>query len=471
MSFVAFERRTKFKNQLCRPGKIENGLLSNDLLNDMSSRVTLAKALFEFLDRSRVPYVVVGDVREYGNAIDSDVDIVISKVHCQNYSIKLKEFCSQTQGKLVQVIQHEQTAWYFVLVWRNKCARLQFLHVDICSDFYRQGTLFLKDSELLEGASQNNLGFSVPAPDRAFIYYLLKKIDKGSLSDQQFTYLRSEWLKDPQGAVLQVRRFWSDEESQFIADSISSNNAERIRANIPQLTRSLRTCLEFSFQARWNKLVRNIKRLIRPTGVLAVFLGADGSGKTTVINEVETTLAAMFRQTCRYHLRPNLGKTATNRGPVIDPHGQQPRGWLLSLLKIGYWWMDYVLGYLTDVYLRIVKSTFVIFDRYYYDLLVDPERYRYGAPLWIARLVGWFIPRPDLVILLDASAEVLQSRKQEVPLEETRRQREAYLKLVYSLPNGKAVNASRPLNEIIRQVEDILLDYMAKRTARRLGLE
>jgi len=237
MSFVACERRTMFTNQLYRPGKVENGLVGNDLLNDMPSRVTIAKALFEFLDSSRVPYVVVGDVREYGNAIDSDVDIVISKVLCQNYSIKLQEFCSQTQGKLVQVIQHEQTAWFFVLVWRNECARLQFLHLDICSDFYHQGTLFLKDSELLEGASRNNLGFSVPAPDRAFIYYLLKKISKGSLSDPQFTYLRSEWLKDPHGAIRQVWRFWPDKESRSIADALSSNDAERIRANIPQLKR------------------------------------------------------------------------------------------------------------------------------------------------------------------------------------------------------------------------------------------
>jgi thymidylate kinase len=129
------------------------------------------------------------------------------------------------------------------------------------------------------------------------------------------------------------------------------------------------------------------------------------------------------------------------------------------------------LSYLTNVYPRIIKSSFVIFDRYYYDLLIDPKRFRQGAPLWIARLVGWFIPRPDLVILLDASAEVLQSRKQEVSLEETRRQREAYLKLVYSLPSGQVVDASKPLQEVIRQVEDIVLDYMVKRTARRLGLE
>jgi thymidylate kinase len=452
------------------PDRVLNGLAGNDLLNDMSLQVKVSKALFEFLDNKNIPYVVVGDVREYGNTIDSDVDMVISKVHFQDFSKNLQEFCNQTQGKLVQALQHEQTALCFVMAWRNDYAQSQFLHLDICSDFYRQGTLFLKYSELLEGASQNNLSFNVPAPDRAFIYYLLKKVDKGSLSDQQFTYLRSEWLKDSKGAIKQVRRFWPEEEIRSIADALSSNDAEGIKGNIPQLKRSLRRSIEFSFQAHWSELIRKITRMLKPTGVFAAFLGADGSGKTTTINKLETTLSPMFRQTCCYHLRPYFGKTSTNLGPTIDPHGQLPRGRILSLLKIGCWWMDYVLGYLLNIYLQVVKSTFVIFDRYYYDLLVDPKRYRYGAPRWIARLIGWFIPRPDLIILLDASSEVLQNRKKEVTLEETRRQREAYLKLVHSLSMGHVVDASKPQQEIVRQIEGIVLDYMEKRTARRLGL-
>ncbi len=118
----------------------------------------------------------------------------------------------------------------------------------------------------------------------------------------------------------------------------------------------------------------------------------------------------------------------------------------------------------------MVRSTFVVFDRYYHDLLVDPLRYRYGGPMWLARWVGKLIPEPDLWILLDAPAEVLQSRKREVPMNETARQREAYLRLVQGMDNGVVVDASQPLDDVVREVNMRILDLMAARTARRLGL-
>ena len=85
----------------------------------------------------------------------------------------------------------------------------------------------------------------------------------------------------------------------------------------------------------------------------------------------------------------------------------------------------------------------------------------------MARAVGWFIPRPQLVILLDAPPDVLYSRKRELPFEEIARQREAYLELTRNLSNGYVVDASKPLDEVVFRVERLILDYMAKRTARR----
>lgn len=111
-----------------------------------------------------------------------------------------------------------------------------------------------------------------------------------------------------------------------------------------------------------------------------------------------------------------------------------------------------------------------MFDRYYDDLLVDPRRYRYGGPLWLARLTRRLVPRPQLVVLLDASPELLWVRKHEVALEETARQRDAYLRLVRGLRNGCVVDASEPLDRVVANVESILLDHMQERISRRLGL-
>jgi hypothetical protein len=152
-----------------------------------------------------------------------------------------------------------------------------------------------------------------------------------------------------------------------------------------------------------------------------------------------------------------------------DPHAKPSKGLVLSLVKLTLWWADYTfLGYLTDIYPRLQRSGLVLFDRYYQDLLVDPRRHRYGGPLWLARFAGRFFPRPHLVILLDAPPEVLHSRKQEVSLEETARQRKIYLEIVQNLSNGHVVDASKPAHEVAAEAEKVVLDYMAARTSWRL---
>ena len=90
--------------------------------------------------------------------------------------------------------------------------------------------------------------------------------------------------------------------------------------------------------------------------------------------------------------------------------------------------------------------------------------------MWPVRLVSRSIIRPHLIILLDAPPHVLQSRKQEVSVEETTRHRMDYLDLLAGLPNGHIVDASKPRDEVVAEVRRIVTDYMVKRTARRLRL-
>jgi len=86
-----------------------------------------------------------------------------------------------------------------------------------------------------------------------------------------------------------------------------------------------------------------------------------------------------------------------------------------SLAKAIYWVLDYTVGYYLKVRPAITRSTLMIFDRYLVDALVDPRRYRFGGPQWALRLAWSLIPKPHLVILLDAPVEVVRARKQEVP--------------------------------------------------------
>jgi thymidylate kinase len=123
--------------------------------------------------------------------------------------------------------------------------------------------------------------------------------------------------------------------------------------------------------------------------------------------------------------------------------------------KLGWiglnWWIGWWRG------LRGAAATGVLlFDRYYGDLLVDPLRYRYGGPAWIAAWWSRLLPRPDRVLYLDAREDVLLERKREVSREALTRSRIRYRELVEGLPGGRIVDASRSVNEVVQTVRCLI---------------
>ena len=76
--------------------------------------------------------------------------------------------------------------------------------------------------------------------------------------------------------------------------------------------------------------------------------------------------------------------------------------------------------------------------------------------------MSFFIPKPDLWILLDAPPEVIQSRKQEVSFEETEMQRKAYLKLTKNFQNCIVIDASKPLTQVVIKTSKEILNHCAE---------
>ena len=210
-------------------------------------------------------------------------------------------------------------------------------------------------------------------------------------------------------------------------------------------------------------MTRGRKRTRLGPWTVAVF-GPDGAGKTAVINSVVSRLGGAASGIETRHLRPHLPTLRRQRkagGPVVNPHARPAKPPLVSALQLAVWvasyWFDKVLVPTGGLQVRI-------YDRYYHDVLVDPRRYRYGGSAWFARLLARAVPQPDLVIILDAPAEVLRSRKQEVTEEETVRQRMAYLELASAFLNSEVVDAVHPLEKVVGCVETKIVELGFERT-------
>jgi thymidylate kinase len=206
------------------------------------------------------------------------------------------------------------------------------------------------------------------------------------------------------------------------------------------------------------------------TSQFIVFLGTDGSGKSSVINDVCDGLDKEGYETHKFHLRPSFRENSEKiQAPVDDPHGKHPYGRWVSTIKVFYLLLYYWGGHFFKVRPLLKRNAVVIFDRYYHDMLVDPKRYCYGGSMRLAHLVGKLIPKPGLWVLLDAPPEVLQNRKQEVPFEETVRQRNEYLKLFKKMKNGIVVDSSRCIADVIADVNIAILNFKTERVEKSLA--
>jgi thymidylate kinase len=190
-----------------------------------------------------------------------------------------------------------------------------------------------------------------------------------------------------------------------------------------------------------------------------VLLGPDGAGKSAVISAIASGHSAGFAGCAIHHLRPSLLRGRREPATNCNPHGQKVRGTLLSWFKLAYLLLANWFGFLVAVRPQLARGKLILFDRYFPDSLVDPKRYRLPESCRrMSELVVKLLPQPDLYVVLDAPGSVLRERKCEVTLAESERQRRDYGRQFEMLPNVGLVDASRPLEDVVADVVDRIIE-------------
>lgn len=201
--------------------------------------------------------------------------------------------------------------------------------------------------------------------------------------------------------------------------------------------------------------------------------GTDGSGKSTIINAVTPLLESKYGCVKYEHLRPNyissLGvalhkRTQTEedkRGTVTDPHSLPPSGFLGSLFRLGYYMIDYTWGYYKKVYHS--KDTIWIFDRYFYDFMLDQRRARLNLPNCFLKLCSFFVPNPDLILCLGGDPKKIYERKPETSLEEVTRQTNVLKHFCCKRKNTVWIDTTLAPEESVRLAKEAILKMLSER--------
>lgn len=418
---------------------------------------------FAKLNKANIPYAITGRTELYPDNIHSDIDIIIPTNRFSDFW-EFMRLLKDVEISWVQIISHEAKAHFCVITASNGIKHDKMMP-DVCADYFRNGSLFLKADYLLVNRVLTSKGFYVLAPEKEFVYYILKKIDKGSLDADQYIHLKEQWELDPKKCLASITPYFSKKSLVIIQNIFKDSSNEVIfQNNISNLKNDLHQNLNFNVFYFLSRIKNRILRILKTTGLVIAFMGPDGSGKTTIINGMKDNLSGIFRQHKQYHLFPKEGIGAP---PTIDPHSQKARGFFGSLAKLFYFLGLYSIGYWLKIYPLKIKSTLVIFDRYYHDILVDPKRYRNGTSQFWTKLIGYMIPKPDVWILLDVPGDVIQKRKAEVTPAESKRQVLAYQDLFKTLKNGVVINGNQIPSKVVYDTEQVIINYLKVRTAKR----
>jgi len=351
------------------------------------------------------------------------------------------------------------------------------LPIDVTLDYRRNGMIFLSNKKLLENKIKIN-GLYVASKETEFEYLIIKKLFKGAIQHKQI--LRLITLVNDLGEfkIKKILRYlFGKKWENWILKNVNNGNWDEIFKYKKLLLLKMYINLlirnplnPFIYWAQ--NLLKIFERLRFPTGIMIVLLGPDGAGKTTVINEISVRLIRAFRYVKILHFRPSilLNKKKIVNSDVILPHTQPKRSKFVSLLKLFYYLNDYLFGYYFFIKKKLIGSTLILFDRYYYDIYVDPLRYRYGGPCFILKKIGALIPKPDLVFILNVSIDELVKRKQELPTEILLKHSQKYVELSNELSVPvKIVNGEKDLEEVINIIKTTIIEYLHERYFIRYG--
>lgn len=445
-------------------------------MNAPTPDVLFIESYFNHLIQHGIDYCIMRNAEEVEQGDAHDVDLVI-----RDTQLKLAEKILYNLAEQKNWNAHLQTGlssdnynikcynYYYISEKENK---IFIVHIDIFPVFAWKGYEILPNYILLENINKKSIYHSMEPEVEAVCNLFVRLLYNGKVKDKYKPKISETFNGNKKRVVELMEYFLSLELANHIFEyavkgewDIIDNKCNQIRKCVRKKTKRKHfTYMKYLFS----------KARKRP-GMVVAFLGPDGTGKTTIFNGLSSVIGNTFSDTTinYYHWRPGFIKSEKRLdadGNLINcaaPHTLSPHNKLISLGKLAFYTLDYILGYWFKIYWQAAQGHLVVFDRYYYDFYVDKLRYRLNVNDTVIKFFQLFIPQPDITFLLIGDAPIIHARKKEITEQEIRNQLNTLTNYQSQFKNSVIVNANQSIPSVLHQVGVNILKWLNSRIKKR----
>lgn len=430
-----------------------------------SPRARLLTDFVRELDVRSVPYCVLRGHATFPDLHPGgDIDLLTTPEHAHAVAELAAELAARAG---VSVWQRRRTGFIERLDFHAHAGpgRHEFFGLDVHASEACFGVPFLAAHDVLADVRREN-GLPRPAPaTSACIDAFGAFLSGGTIRDRYARTLRAELERDPAAVAAELTRWFGVARAHTLVHTVRASPEFARALPLGTLRRALlgraflraplaSACAFLAFA--WGVRVRP---WWRPRGRSVVFLGTDGTGKSTVLAGVLDALRPVFgaQYVHTFHLRPGvlpqLGdllrgrigsarRSTASAAEMASPHRAKPSGRLASTLRAAYYACDYVLGHALRVLPLRRRTVIVAFDRYVYDYRVDPLRSRIRRDAPGLAFLCKLCPAPDRIVVCSAPLATVRARKTEISVEESQRQLELYAAFAGENPRARVVETT-----------------------------
>jgi len=409
---------------------------------------------FKFLNKKQINYFLLGYNNQFPNKIFSDIDLYIDFKDFTDLKKIVLGFCNNYGLRINNVIRHEFNSFYFILNKKIKKKNF-YIKLDICNSYVANSRKLI-DFKSAKKIKKNYKSFYYFVLDDYYniYYYFLKKIIKNDFNEKQFFILKETYSKLKSQYFI---NFFGFKAYKIFSDCFTNANYKIFLKKKDNVYKKIIKLNYFNYIHFFKKLFFRYKY---KTGLHVAILGIDGSGKTTQINLIQNSnLKYSFRNVFTQHL---FGKKRLNK-KINKPYMLKNYGYFLSFIKITYLYLSFLYNFLTKLYFKKICSTLIINDRYFEDIIVDPQRYRIGKFNFVLKYLYIFLPKPDVTFFLKTKSKILSKRKNEVKNTRLNSLTKNYSDFCKKNKYIKVINADQKIEKINILLENLINDYLIKR--------